>query len=167
MLAVQKGVEGEEGVRWGLGLVGDGVRADWKHCWMNHRWQLLVPISADILRSLTWKKSTFYLKKVPFKKSVLIFLFFTLSPSSLSKVCSSFIVFLCLLLISLLFNPSVFTRSRLRRLPLRTPDLLRQCQRGQCPQWADERSSVICIRSLSCPIVPCVSVPKEGKWSSC
>uniref|UniRef100_A0A3P8SGP1 Myg1 exonuclease n=1 Tax=Amphiprion percula TaxID=161767 RepID=A0A3P8SGP1_AMPPE len=49
-------------------------------------------------------------------------------------------------------------RSRLPRHRLQTPGLLRQYPWGQCPQWADERSSAICIRSLSCPTVPCVSV---------
>lgn len=136
---------------------------------MNHRWQLLVPISADILRSSTWKKHFLLRKKVPFKKSVLIFLFHSFSPP-LSEVCSSFILsyfffrFPLLSSFSSFFrSPCSFTRSRLPRLRLRTPGLLHQYPWGQCPRWADERSSAIYIRSLSCPTVPCVSVQRGEK----
>lgn len=98
-------------------------------------------------------------KKVPFLKKCLDF-------SSLSLFLSSFIwsvLLFCFYFFkfptsSFSFDPSFFTRSRLARHQLRTPGLLHRYPWGQCPRWADERSSVICIQSLSCPTVPCVSV---------
>lgn len=143
-----------------------GVRGDWKKS-CRITWQLLVPISADILRSLTWKKSTFYLKKKqkksPIKKKCLDFSFCTHSLFFYLKCAPcSFVP-----LISLVFNPSFFTRSRLRRPRLRTPDALRQCPWGRCPQWAGERSSVIYTPSPSCPTVLCVSAPREEKHNGC
>lgn len=87
----------------GVGLLGGGA-SRLKEKLQNHRWQLLVPISADILRSLTWKKSTFYLKKKkksPIKKC-LDFSFCTHS-LFLKLKCApcSFVP-----LISLFFDPS-------------------------------------------------------------
>lgn len=141
---------------------GEGWQADWRaqlgesQMTVAGAIQCRYPTEFDLE-----KKSTFLLrKKVPFnkkkkKKSVLIFF----SSFFLLRAPLSFIYLfqIATLFHSLLFSPSCFTRSRLARHPPQTPDLLRQYPQGQCPQWADERSSAICTRSLSCPSVPCVS----------
>lgn len=54
-----------------------------------------------------------------------------------------------------------FTRSRLRLLPLQTPDPLLRCPWEQCPRLADGRFSVFCTQRQSCPIGLYVSVGWE------
>lgn len=137
-------------------------------CWMKSQTTVAGANQCRYPTEFDLEKSTFYLeKKSHFKKSVLIFLFHSFSPlhhlkwAPLSS-CFSFFFFLQISTSSFL-SPRFFTRSRLRRLLLRTPDPLHQYPWGQCPRWADERSSAICIRSLSCPTVLCVSVQREGK----
>lgn len=110
------------------------------------------------------KKSSFYLSPMKKKKKkCLDFSFCTHSLFFYLKCAPcSFVP-----LISLVFNPSFFTRSRPRRPPLRTPDALRQCPWGRCPQWAGERSSAIYTPSPSCPTVLCVSAQREEKYNGC
>ena len=152
---------------------GRGGGVDWKQCWMKSQTTVAGANQCRYPTEFDLEKSTFYLeKKSHFKKKCLDFSFSLFLSSPSSEVGSSFILVFFLFFssnfhFSFLFYISIpsrfFTRSRLRRLPLRTPDPLHQYPWGQCPRWADERSSAICIRSLSCPTVPCVSVQREGK----
>lgn len=76
--------------REGLGSGGWG-RDDWRQCW---GWitndSLLVPFSADILPSSTWKSTFLFRKEVPCFKKVSWFFFFSL-PCLFTKACSSFV----------------------------------------------------------------------------
>lgn len=136
--------------------------ADWRQCWMKHKWQLLVPLSADILWSSTWKSTFYFEKSLIKKKSVLIFfLFFGRSLHVFQKRAPhSFCVFVFKfpLVLSHLLDSSFFTRSRPVPRRRQTPGPLHQYPWGQCPQWANVRSSATCIPSLSCPIYLCVPV---------
>lgn len=125
--------------------------------------------SVQISYGVRLGKSTFYLEKKSHLKKVSWFFFFTLSLLLYLK-CAPLSFYFIFFQISTSFfflfffrSPCSFTRSRLPRLRLRTPGLLHQYPWGQCPRWADERSSAIYIRSLSCPTVPCVSVQRGEK----
>jgi len=133
-------------------------------------------------RSTTWKSTFFFYLE---KKSPIFFLFLKCLDLSFSlsfylsffrflflEVCSSFIssYFVSFLLF---FNYSLlyflcfgvhlsmpfgsFTSSRRRPRPRQTPGPHRRYPWGQCLQWEDGMSSVICTRLLSFPTVLCVS----------
>lgn len=105
------------------------------------------------------EKSTFYLENSPILKKVSWFFFFSLSHCLYLKCALLSFCFSKKFTSSFSSTPSlVFTKSRPAQHRLRTLGQLHRYPWGQCPQWAGERSSVICIRSPSCPSVLYVSV---------
>lgn len=154
--------------------------ADREQCWMNHRWQLLVPISADILRSLTWTKKHFFnFKKSPIKKKkkcldFFFQVFFHCFSPPLSWVCSSLVIFLLYLLHSfhsffllLLFpfNPAVLYKKQTG--PTSTPNSWSAPPTSRGAMSTMGRREVFCDRySITvlphCPVCFCAACRKEN-----